>query len=308
MTNPIFYGSNTALVTPMRDGALDEGAFRALVDWQIAEGTHGLVPVGTTGESPTLTHDEHNSVVRWCVEETRGRRPVIAGAGSNSTVEAVGLARQAEKDGADGVLVVTPYYNKPTQDGLYAHFRAIAEAVGLPIIIYNIPGRSVVDMTVDTMARLYELKTIVGVKDATASMARVSAQRAAMGSDFIQLSGEDVTALGFMAHGGHGCISVASNVAPALCAAFQEACLASDYRTALAYQDRLFPLHTDLFCESNPGPAKVALAMLGRCGEEMRLPMAPCSDATRAKVRAALVHAGLLQDDTAAVVRAVASA
>lgn len=299
MTQPIFHGSITALVTPMRGDALDEGAFRRLVDWQIAEGTHGLVPVGTTGESPTVTHDEHNDVVRWCVEEAKGRVPVIAGAGSNSTREAVALAQHAEKVGADGLLVVTPYYNKPGQDGLYAHYRAIAESVGLPVVIYNIPGRSVIDMSVDTMARLYELKNIVGVKDATANVARVSAQRAKMGPDFIQLSGEDATALGFMAHGGHGCISVASNVAPALCAGFQEACIAGDYASALAFQDRLFPLHTDLFCETNPGPAKVALAMLGRCGEDMRLPMVPVSEAGRAKVRAALVHAGLLQEEAA---------
>ena len=297
MTQPIFHGSITALVTPFKDGKLDEGTFRSLVDWQIAEGTHGLVPVGTTGESPTLNHDEHNSVVRWCVEEARGRVPVIAGAGSNSTVEAIGLARQAEKDGADGLLVVTPYYNKPTQDGLYAHFRAIAEATALPVLIYNIPGRSVVDMSVDTMARLYEIKNIVGVKDATANVARVSAQRQKMGLDFIQLSGEDATAIGFMAHGGHGCISVASNCAPALCAAFQEACIAGDYRAALAYQDRLFPLQTDLFCESNPGPVKVALALLGRCSEEMRLPLVPVADSSRAKVKAAMIHAGLIRED-----------
>jgi 4-hydroxy-tetrahydrodipicolinate synthase len=310
MSKPIFHGSNTALVTPMReDGALDEGAFRALVDWQIAEGTHGLVPVGTTGESPTVSHAEHIDIVRWCVEETRGRVPVIAGAGSNSTAEAIGLAKHAENVGADGLLVVTPYYNKPTQGGLYAHYRAIAEATALPIIIYNIPGRSVVDMSVDTMARLYEIENIVGVKDATANVARVSAQRAKMGPNFIQLSGEDATALGFMAHGGHGCISVASNVAPGPCAAFQEACLKGDYAAALAYQDRLFPLHVDLFCETNPGPAKVALAMLGRCGEAMRLPMVPCTDETRAKVRAALVHAGIVQAEAEpAQIRAVGRA
>ncbi|HEY0292267.1 MAG TPA: 4-hydroxy-tetrahydrodipicolinate synthase [Hansschlegelia sp.] len=302
MTQPQFHGSITALVTPMReDGALDEGAFRALVDWQIAEGTHGLVPVGTTGESPTLTHDEHNDVVRWCVEEARGRVPVIAGAGSNSTAEAVALSKRAEKDGADGLLIVTPYYNKPGQDGLYAHFRAVAEATGLPIVIYNIPGRSVIDMSVDTMARLFELPNIVGVKDATANVARVSLQRQKMGADFIQLSGEDVTALGFMAHGGHGCISVASNVAPGPCAAFQEACIAGDFASALAYQDRLLPLHTDLFCETNPGPAKVALAILGRCSETMRLPMVPCSDATRARMRAALEHAELIQPSSSPV-------
>ncbi|HVI29058.1 4-hydroxy-tetrahydrodipicolinate synthase [Hansschlegelia sp.] len=308
MTLPIFHGSITALVTPMlEDGSLDEASFRALVDWQIAEGTHGLVPMGTTGESPTVTHDEHNDVVRWCVEEARGRVPVIAGAGSNSTREAVSLAQRAEKDGADGLLIVTPYYNKPSQDGLYAHFRAVAEATGLPVVIYNIPGRSVVDMSVETMTRLYELPNIVGVKDATANVARVSLQRAAMGPDFIQLSGEDATALGFMAHGGHGCISVASNVAPGLCAAFQEACIAGDFRSALAYQDRLMPLHVDLFCETNPGPAKVALAMLGRCSETMRLPMVPCSDTARTKVRAALLHAGLISaEETALGVRAVA--
>ena len=297
MTQPMFHGSITALVTPFKDSALDEGAFRKLVDWQIAEGSHGLVPVGTTGESPTLSHDEHHSVVRWCVEEARGRVPVIAGAGSNSTSEAIGLAQRAEKDGADGLLVVTPYYNKPSQDGLYAHYKAISESTGLPIVIYNIPGRSVIDMSVDTMARLYEFKNIVGVKDATANVVRVSQQRAKMGPGFIQLSGEDASALGFMAHGGHGCISVASNVAPALCAAFQEACIKGDYATALNYQDRLFPLQMDLFCETNPGPAKLGLAMLGFCSEEMRLPMVPVSDAGRAKVRAAMLHAGLLQDE-----------
>lgn len=307
MTLPIFHGSITALVTPMReDGALDEGAFRALVDWQIGEGTHGLVPVGTTGESPTLTHDEHNDVVRWCVQEAKGRVPVIAGAGSNSTRESVALAREAEKDGADGLLIVTPYYNKPSQEGLYAHFRAVSEASALPILIYNIPGRSVVDMSVDTMARLYELGNIVGVKDATASVVRASQQRAKLGTGFIQLSGEDASALGFMAHGGHGCISVASNVAPGLCAAFQEACLAGDYASALAYQDRLMPLHMDLFCETNPGPAKLALAMLGRCGEAMRLPMVPVTEAGRARVRAAMLHAGLLHE--AETVRSVANA
>ncbi|GLK81113.1 4-hydroxy-tetrahydrodipicolinate synthase [Methylopila turkensis] len=291
----VFRGSMPALVTPMKDGGeLDEGTFRSLVDWQIASGTHGLVPVGTTGESPTLTHDEHNRVVEWCVQETRGRVPVIAGAGSNSTTEAISLARHAEKVGADGLLVVTPYYNKPTQEGLYAHFKAINDAVGLPILIYNIPGRSVVDMTVDTMARLYELKNIAGVKDATANVARVSLQRARMGEDFLQFSGEDITALGFMAHGGHGCISVTANVAPAECAAFQEACLSGDYVTARAYQDKLTPLHTGLFCETSPGPVKVGLALLGRCSETMRLPMVPVAESTRGVVRAALAHAGLV--------------
>jgi 4-hydroxy-tetrahydrodipicolinate synthase len=220
-----FRGSFTALVTPFSNGSVDEKAFRALVDWQIAEGTNGLVPVGTTGESPTLSHQEHKLVVEWCVDQARGRVPVVAGAGSNSTKEAIGLAQHAEKAGADAVLVVTPYYNKPTQEGLYQHYKTINDAIGIPILIYNIPVRSVIDMSVDTMKRLYDLKNIAGVKDATANMARVSQQRAAMGEDFNQLSGEDITALGFMAHGGHGCISVTSNVAPRLCAEFQAACL-----------------------------------------------------------------------------------
>src|SRR5262245_60040624 len=234
-----FRGSFTALVTPFKNGELDEKAFRALVGWQIAEGTHGLVPVGTTGESPTLSHDEHKRVVEWCVDEAKGRVPVVAGSGSNSTEEAIDLSRHAEKAGADAVLVVTPYYNKPTQEGLYQHYKAINEAIGIPIIIYNIPGRSVIDMSVDTMKRLFELKNIAGVKDATANMVRASQQRAEIGPDFNQLSGEDATALGFNAHGGHGCISVTSNVAPRLCAEFQGACLRGDDATALALHDRL---------------------------------------------------------------------
>src|SRR5215469_5767279 len=268
-----FRGSFTALVTPFKNGSVDEKAFRDLVDWQIAEGTNGLVPVGTTGESPTLSHDEHNKVVEWCVEQARGRVPVVAGAGSNSTKEAVDLAKHAEKAGADAVLVVTPYYNKPTQEGLYQHFKAINDAIGIPILIYNIPARSVIDMSVDTMKRLYELKNIAGVKDATANMTRVSQQRAAMGEGFNQLSGEDATALGFMAHGGHGCISVTSNVAPRLCAEFQDACLKGDYRTALKVQDKLMPLHTALFLETSPAPAKYALSVLGKCADTVRLPM-----------------------------------
>ena len=225
-----FRGSFTALVTPFKNGSLDEAAFRALVNWQIAEGTHGLVPVGTTGESPTVSHDEHKRVVEWCIDEADGRVPVIAGAGSNSTKEAIELAQHAEKAGADAVLVVTPYYNKPTQEGMYQHFKAINDAIGIPIIIYNIPPRSVIDMSVDTMARLFELKNIAGVKDATASMVRVSQQRAAMGEDFNQLSGEDATVLGYMAHGGHGCISVTSNVAPRLCSEFHLAWQKGDHR------------------------------------------------------------------------------
>jgi 4-hydroxy-tetrahydrodipicolinate synthase len=282
------------LVTPFQNGTVDEKAFRALVVWQIDEGTNGLVPVGTTGESPTLSHDEHRQVVEWCVEEARGRVPVIAGAGSNSTREAIDLARHAEKAGADAVLVVTPYYNKPTQEGLYQHFKAVNDAIGIPIIIYNIPARSVIDMSVDTMKQLYELKNIAGVKDATASMARVSQQRAALGPEFTQFSGEDATALGFMAHGGHGCISVTSNVAPRLCAEFQSACSRGDYVAALRLQDKLMPLHQSLFIETNPAPAKYALSVLGKCDDTVRLPMVVLSEKSKAAVRDALVHAGLI--------------
>jgi len=289
-----FRGSFTALVTPFKDGGLDEKAFRALGEWQIAEGTNGLVPVGTTGESPTLSHDEHKRVVEWCVDEVRGRVPVVAGSGSNSTEEAIDLSRHAEKAGADAVLVVTPYYNKPTQEGLYQHFKAIDEAIGIPIIIYNIPGRSVIDMSVDTMKRLFELKNIAGVKDATANMVRVSQQRIEIGPDFNQLSGEDATALGFNAHGGHGCISVTSNVAPRLCAEFQGACRRGDYATALTLHDKLMPLHTALFIETNPSPAKYALSVLGRCTDSVRLPLVLLEDQTKAAVRDAMVHAGLI--------------
>jgi 4-hydroxy-tetrahydrodipicolinate synthase len=289
-----FRGSFTALVTPFKDGALDEKAFRALVGWQIVEGTNGLVPVGTTGESPTLSHDEHKRVVEWCVDEAKGRVPVVAGSGSNSTQEAIDLSRHAEKAGADAVLVVTPYYNKPTQEGLYQHFKAIDDAIGIPILVYNIPGRSVIDMSVDTMKRLFELKNIAGVKDATANMVRVSQQRAEIGPDFNQLSGEDGTALGFNAHGGHGCISVTSNVAPRLCAEFQGACRRGDYATALALNDKLMPLHLALFIETSPSPAKFALSVLGRCTDSVRLPLVPLCDNTKAAVRDAMVHAGLI--------------
>jgi 4-hydroxy-tetrahydrodipicolinate synthase len=289
-----FRGSFTALVTPFKNGALDEKAFRDLVDWQIAEGTNGLVPVGTTGESPTLSHDEHKRVVQWCVSQARGRVPVVAGTGSNSTEEAIDLSRDAEKVGADAVLVVTPYYNKPTQEGLYQHFKAINDAIGIPIIIYNIPARSVIDMSVDTMKRLFELKNIAGVKDATANMVRVSQQRAEIGPDFNQLSGEDGTALGFNAHGGHGCISVTSNVAPRLCAEFQGACGRGDYATALKLHDKLMPLHIALFIETNPAPVKYALAVLGRGSDSVRLPLVTVTDQTKAAVRQAMVHAGLI--------------
>jgi 4-hydroxy-tetrahydrodipicolinate synthase len=289
-----FRGSFTALVTPFKNGSLDEKAFRELVDWQIAEGTNGLVPVGTTGESPTLSHDEHMKVVEWCVEQAKGRVPIVAGSGSNSTKEAIELSKHAEQAGADAVLIVTPYYNKPTQEGLYQHFKAINDAIGIPIIIYNIPGRSVIDMSVDTMKRLFELTNIAGVKDATANVLRVSDQRAAMGEGFNQLSGEDGTALGFMAHGGHGCISVTSNVAPRLCSEFQAACLKGDYSAALKLQDKLLPLHHNLFIETNPAPAKYALSVLGKCADTVRLPMVPLSEKSKTAVREAMVHAGLI--------------
>lgn len=293
MSTATFRGSITALVTPFKNGAVDEDGFRAHVAWQIEQGTHGLVPTGTTGESPTLSHAEHKRVVELCIAEAKGRVPVIAGAGSNNTHEAVDLARHAEKSGADAVLVVTPYYNKPSQEGLYQHFKAINDAIGLPIVIYNIPPRSVVDMSIDTMARLFELKNIVGVKDATGNVARVSTQRQKLGPDFIQLSGEDMTALAAMAAGSHGCISVTSNVAPRLCATMQEACLKGDYAAALEVQDRLVPLHGALFLEPNPTGPKYALSVLGRMAAEVRLPMVPLSAPTQEAIRSALAHAGL---------------
>ncbi|MFZ0101184.1 MAG: 4-hydroxy-tetrahydrodipicolinate synthase [Pseudolabrys sp.] len=288
-----FRGSFTALVTPFKNGSVDEKAFRDIVDWQISEGTNGLVPVGTTGESPTLSHDEHKQVVEWCIDQADGRVPVIAGSGSNSTAEAIELSRHAEEAGADAVLIVTPYYNKPTQEGLCQHYKAINDAIGIPIIIYNIPGRSIVDMSVETMARLYELKNIAGVKDATANMARVSQQRAAMGPDFNQLSGEDITALGFMVHGGHGCISVTSNVAPRLCAEFQAACLKGNFAGALKLQDKLTSLHINLFVETSPAPIKYAMSLIGKCANTVRLPMVPASEKAQTAVRQAMVHAGL---------------
>lgn len=294
MSMPPFQGSIPALITPFKNGSLDEDAFRKLVAWHIDQGTHGLVPCGTTGESPTLDNDEHHRVIELCIEAAGGRVPVIAGTGSNSTAEAIELTRHAKTAGADGALVVTPYYNKPTQEGLYRHYSAIAAAVDIPIIIYNIPGRSVVDMSVETMARLFELENIVGVKDATANLARVSQQREAMGHEFVQLSGEDATALGFNAHGGVGCISVTANIAPALCSEFQLACLGGNYKRALEIQDRLMPLHDALFVEANPGPVKYAASKLGLCAEETRLPLAPIGEATRARVDEAISRAGLV--------------
>ena len=291
----MFHGSIVALITPVRDGAVDEKAFQDLVEWQVAEGTHGLVPVGTTGESPTLSHAEHKRVVGLCIEAAAGRVPVIAGAGSNNTAEAIELARHAEKAGADALLVVTPYYNKPNQAGLYAHFKAVDAAVGIPILIYNIPGRSVIDMAPETMARLFnDCANIVGVKDATASMTKVSLQRAFCGPDFVQLSGEDATALGFNAHGGTGCISVTANVAPKLCAQFQSACQAGDYAEALRLQDLLMPLHQALFLEPNPTGTKYALSVLGRCANELRLPLVPVEASTARAIDAAMAHAGIV--------------
>ena len=289
-----FQGSITALVTPFKNGALDEAAFRALVAWQIAEGTHGLVPVGTTGESPTLSHDEHNKVVEWCVAEAKGKVPVIAVAGSNSTAEAVALARHADKVGADAVLVVTPYYNKPTQEGMYQHFKAINDAIGIPIIVYNIPGRSIIDLSTDTMKRLWELKNIAGVKDATSNLLRITQARIDIGTDFNQLTGDDGTALGFMAHGGQGCISVSSNVAPRQCSQFQDACLRGDFKSAREMHDRLLPLHVNLFVEASPAPIKYALSLLGKCSEEVRLPIVPLSDNARSIVRNSMARAGLI--------------
>jgi 4-hydroxy-tetrahydrodipicolinate synthase len=295
----MFKGSFTALITPFDGSEVDDGAFRRLVEIQIEAGTHGLVPVGTTGESPTLSHDEHRRVVESCIAAANGRVPVIAGAGSNSTKEAVELAKHAQMAGASAVLVVTPYYNKPTQEGLYQHFKAINDAIGIPILMYNIPSRCVIDMSIATMARLFQLPNIAGVKDATASPVRVSQQRLTMGPDFNQLSGEDALALAFMAHGGHGCISVTANVAPRLCAEFQNACLAGDFRRALEIHDRLMPLHDALFVETSPGPVKYAASRLGLCKASTRLPLAPVSEQTKAAVDAALEKTGLLQRETA---------
>jgi 4-hydroxy-tetrahydrodipicolinate synthase len=287
-------GSLTALVTPFKNGKVDEDAFRALVDWQIAEGTQGLVPCGTTGESPTLSHEDHARVIEICVEQARGRVPVIAGAGSNSTDEAIMRTRHAREVGCDAVLHVTGYYNKPNQEGQYRHFMAIAEAVDIPVILYNIPGRAVVGINVETMARLSRHKNIIGVKDATADLNRPSRERLACGKDWLLLSGEDGTALGYNAHGGVGCISVTANVAPRLCAEFQAACASGDYAKAREYQDRLMPLHDALFCETNPGPVKYAVSLLGKCAEDMRLPMIPPEDASRARIKKAMQDVGLI--------------
>ena len=291
----MFKGSIPALVTPFTpDGELDLDTLKKLVEWHLEQGSHGLAPVGTTGESPTLSHDEHRQVIEQVIRVVDGRIPVIAGAGSNSTREAVGLVQFAAEAGANGALVVTPYYNKPTQDGLIAHYTALHDAADLPIIIYNIPGRSVIDMTPETMGQLARLPRIVGVKDATGKLERVSQQRITCGRDFIQLSGEDATALGFNAQGGVGCISVTANVAPKLCAEFQQATLAGDYATALDYQDRLMPLHIAIFIEPGLVGVKYAMSRLGLCNDRVRLPLTPLSAPTRRQIDAALAHAGLI--------------
>jgi 4-hydroxy-tetrahydrodipicolinate synthase len=290
----MFKGSMPALVTPFRNGEVDVETLKHLVEWHIAEGSSALVPVGTTGESPTLTHDEHEMVIDVVVKAAAGRVPVIAGAGSNNTLEGIRFVEFAKKAGADAALVVTPYYNKPTQRGMVAHFTALHDCAEIPIFIYNIPGRSVVDMTPATMGELAKLERIIGVKDATGDLARVSLQRGTCGADFIQLSGEDATALGFNAHGGQGAISVTANVAPKLCADFQAATLAGDYKTALEYQDRLMPLHDALFIEPGLVGAKYAMSKLDLCSDEVRLPLTGLTDETKAVIDAALAHAGLL--------------
>jgi 4-hydroxy-tetrahydrodipicolinate synthase len=291
----MFKGSNTALITPFKNGKVDETAFERFVEWQIAQGSNGLVPVGTTGESPTLSHDEHKRVVGLCIEVAKKRVPVIAGAGSNSTAEAIELTQFAKTAGADAVLHSTGYYNKPTQEGLYLHFKAISDAVDLPIIVYNVPGRTVVDISAETMARIANLKNVAGIKDATGNMARMSHHRQLITKPFSYLTGEDAVALGFNAHGGHGCISVTANVAPGLCAKFQALTAKGDYAGALKLQDALMPLHDALFVETNPGPVKYATSRLGFGTADCRLPLAPVTEATRKIVDAAMVHAGVLQ-------------
>lgn len=287
-------GSMPALITPMKNGEVDENAFRKFINWQIEQGSHGLVPAGTTGESATLSHEEHERVIRICVEEARGRVPVIAGTGSNATAEAIALTRYAKDVGADAVLQVAPYYNKPSQEGIYRHFATIAEAVDIPILLYNIPGRSVVEISLETMARLSKIANIIGNKDATANLLRASRERAACGPNWRMISGEDGTALGYAAHGGHGCISVTANVAPKLCAQFQDACMQGAFETALALQDKLMPLHDAMFCEPSPAPAKFGASLLALCSDETRLPMTPATDFARKQVTDAMKGIGLI--------------
>ncbi|HSE77754.1 MAG TPA: 4-hydroxy-tetrahydrodipicolinate synthase [Alphaproteobacteria bacterium] len=291
----MFKGSFVALISPFKDGAVDAKGFQKFVDWQIKQGTHGLVPCGTTGESPTLSHDEHRRVVELCVEVARGRVPVVAGAGSNSTAEAIALTKHAKKAGADAALIVTPYYNKPTQEGLYRHYKAIADAVDIPIIIYNIPPRCVIDMSVETMGRLAkDCSNIIGVKDATNDLTRPLKTKLTIGPKFCQLSGEDATATAYLAQGGHGCISVTANVAPRICAQMHQAWQAGDLRTMAKLRDRLMPLHEALFLETSPAPVKFAASLLGKCEADVRLPLAPVSEPVRARVAAAMKNAGLL--------------
>lgn len=290
----MFHGSITALITPFKDGDIDWKAFETLIERQIDAGTHGLVPVGTTGECPTLTHAEHKKIVKRCIEITDGRIPVIAGAGSNSTAEAIEFTQEAQEDGADAVLLATPYYNKPTQEGLYAHFKAIHDASDIRVILYNIPGRSVIDLQNETIARLAELPRIVGIKDATADLERPVLLRHLVGADFCQLSGEDGTTAAFLAQGGHGCISVTANIAPFECASLHNAWVEGDFEMVAELRDRLAPLHAAMFCESSPAPAKYAAHRLGLCSDALRLPLLPASDFARAKVDAALTKAGLL--------------
>ncbi|MGF1462328.1 MAG: 4-hydroxy-tetrahydrodipicolinate synthase [Maricaulaceae bacterium] len=291
-----FKGSITALLTPFKDGGVDEAGFQTFVEEQIRDGSHGLVPCGTTGESPTLSHEEHERVVALCVEASGGRVPVIAGAGSNSTEEAIALTAHAKREGADAALIVAPYYNKPSQEGLFAHFKAINDAVELPLFVYNIPGRSIVDITPPTMGRLAELPNVIGVKDATGDLARVTEQIETCGESFIQLSGDDPTSLAHYAMGGSGCISVTANIAASACAAFHEACLGGDYGRARALHASLAPLHRVMFFDPSPAPVKYAASLQGRCSPEVRLPLTPCRDATEEAVRAAMAHAGLSVD------------
>jgi 4-hydroxy-tetrahydrodipicolinate synthase len=288
-------GSLPALITPFRNGEVDEAAFRRFVSWQISEGSHGLVPAGTTGETATLSHAEHRRVIEICIDEAKGRVPVIAGAGSNSTAEAIDLSKHAKEAGADAILSVTPYYNRPTQEGIYRHFAAISDAVDIPIVVYNIPSRSVVEITVETMARLSRVANIVGVKDATANLARPSRERLVCAPGFRLLSGEDGTALGYLAHGGHGCISVTANVAPRLCAQFQELCMQGAFAAALEMQDRLMPLHDAMFCEASPSPVKFAASLLGLSSPEVRLPLVPATEAARVRIREAMAAVGLIK-------------
>ncbi len=294
MPQPLFKGVITALVTPFRDGAVDEAAFVSLVERQVAAGVHGVAPVGTTGETATLSHDEHRRVVELCVATTAGRVPVIAGCGSNCTAEAIELARHAKTVGADAALVVTPYYNRPSQEGLYAHYAALDAAVQLPVLVYNVPSRTAGDISNETLARLAQLPNIVGVKDATGDLARASLLRLMCGEDFVLLSGDDPTALGYIAHGGHGCISVTSNVAPQACVAGLAAAMAGDFARALGWQDRLVRLHRALFADASPAPTKWALSELGLCTEDVRLPITACAEPARVVVRQAMVEAGLL--------------